>query len=143
MNMFQLRRSAAAAVAAANRRVAANTVAGTSDRSAREFSSVPAAGKPDAKSTWGEVIEKMSDTFFLSDVFRATWLAWEVHMERKVTINYPFEKGMISPRFRGEHALRRYPSGEERCVSCGLSCVVLRSWWLWTVWTLKSWFLVR
>lgn len=37
-----------------------------------------------------------------------------------VTINYPFEKGPLSPRFRGEHALRRYPSGEERCIACKL-----------------------
>jgi len=36
------------------------------------------------------------------------------------TINYPFEKGKISPRFRGEHALRRYPNGEERCIACKL-----------------------
>lgn len=36
------------------------------------------------------------------------------------TINYPFEKGPLSPRFRGEHALRRYPSGEERCIACKL-----------------------
>lgn len=36
------------------------------------------------------------------------------------TINYPFEKGLLSPRFRGEHALRRYPSGEERCIACKL-----------------------
>ena len=34
----------------------------------------------------------------------------------KPTLNYPFEKGPISPRFRGEHALRRYPNGEERCI---------------------------
>lgn len=33
---------------------------------------------------------------------------------------YPFEKGPVSPRFRGEHALRRYPSGEERCIACKL-----------------------
>jgi formate hydrogenlyase subunit 6/NADH:ubiquinone oxidoreductase subunit I len=37
-----------------------------------------------------------------------------------VTINYPFEKGVLSPRFRGEHALRRYPNGEERCIACKL-----------------------
>merc|ERR1712179_865526 len=37
-----------------------------------------------------------------------------------VTINYPFEKGPLSPRFRGEHALRRYPTGEERCIACKL-----------------------
>ncbi len=38
----------------------------------------------------------------------------------KVTLNYPHEKGPLSPRFRGEHALRRYPSGEERCIGCKL-----------------------
>ena len=38
----------------------------------------------------------------------------------KVTINYPYEKGPLSPRFRGEHALRRYPNGEERCIACKL-----------------------
>lgn len=38
----------------------------------------------------------------------------------KVTINYPYEKGKISPRFRGEHALRRYPDGTERCIACKL-----------------------
>ncbi len=37
-----------------------------------------------------------------------------------VTLNYPFEKGPLSPRFRGEHALRRYPNGEERCIACKL-----------------------
>ena len=36
------------------------------------------------------------------------------------TINYPFEKGPISPAFRGEHALRRYVTGEERCIACKL-----------------------
>lgn len=39
---------------------------------------------------------------------------------KKCTINYPFEKGPLSPRFRGEHALRRYPTGEERCIACKL-----------------------
>ena len=38
----------------------------------------------------------------------------------KVTLNYPHEKGILSPRFRGEHALRRYPNGEERCIACKL-----------------------
>ncbi len=38
----------------------------------------------------------------------------------RVTINYPFEKGPLSPRFRGEHALRRYANGEERCIACKL-----------------------
>jgi len=38
----------------------------------------------------------------------------------KATLDYPNEKGPLSPRFRGEHALRRYPSGEERCIACKL-----------------------
>ena len=38
----------------------------------------------------------------------------------KYTINYPYEKNPISPRFRGEHVLRRYPNGEERCIACKL-----------------------
>jgi len=38
----------------------------------------------------------------------------------KATINYPYEKGPIGPRFKGEHALRRYPNGEERCIACKL-----------------------
>ena len=47
-------------------------------------------------------------------------LTAEVAMKPKVTINYPYEKGYLSPRFRGEHALRRYPSGDERCIACKL-----------------------
>jgi NADH-quinone oxidoreductase subunit I len=38
----------------------------------------------------------------------------------KATLNYPFEKNPLSPRFRGEHALRRYPEWEERCIACKL-----------------------
>lgn len=37
-----------------------------------------------------------------------------------VTLNFPEEKGILGPRFRGEHILRRYPSGEERCIACKL-----------------------
>lgn len=110
MNVTMLRRSAAAVVAPQAKAQAAK--AATSQAS-RAFSS---AVTTEAKPSWGEVVEKLSNTFFLTDVARATWLSWEIHVERKVTINYPFEKGMLSPRFRGEHALRRYPSGEERCV---------------------------
>lgn len=39
---------------------------------------------------------------------------------KPVTLFYPYEKGPLSPRFRGEHALRRYPNGEERCIACKL-----------------------
>lgn len=56
---------------------------------------------------------------FISSV---TGLAMTLSMmfREPATINYPFEKGPLSPRFRGEHALRRYPSGEERCIACKL-----------------------
>jgi NADH-quinone oxidoreductase subunit I len=64
------------------------------------------------------------------DRFARSWLLWELisglsktvryMLKPKVTLNYPYEKGVISPRFRGEHALRRYPNGEERCIACKL-----------------------
>jgi NADH-quinone oxidoreductase subunit I len=57
---------------------------------------------------------------FLLEFVSAFILAVKYFFRPKVTINYPFEKGPISPRFRGEHALRRYPSGEERCIACKL-----------------------
>ena len=47
-------------------------------------------------------------------------LAMHYFFRAKSTLNYPYEKGPISPRFRGEHALRRYPNGEERCIACKL-----------------------
>ena len=58
--------------------------------------------------------------FMLLDFLKAFWLALKVYVRPKPTINYPFEKGPLSPRFRGEHALRRYPNGEERCIACKL-----------------------
>jgi NADH dehydrogenase (ubiquinone) Fe-S protein 8 len=48
------------------------------------------------------------------------WVVFEQFFRPPYTIMYPFEKGPLSPRFRGEHALRRYPSGEERCIACKL-----------------------
>ena len=59
-------------------------------------------------------------TIFLSEFFLAILKAFKEIFKTKKTINYPFEKGSISPRFRGEHALRRYPNGEERCIACKL-----------------------
>ena len=63
------------------------------------------------------------------DFFR-TFLLWELLLglkltgrnlfARKLTIQYPEEKAPVSPRFRGLHALRRYPNGEERCIACKL-----------------------
>ena len=59
-------------------------------------------------------------TIFLTELFRGLWMTMQYFFRRKVTLNYPFEKGALSPRFRGEHVLRRYPSGEERCIACKL-----------------------
>lgn len=59
-------------------------------------------------------------SFFLAEFVAATWLALKYFFAPKKTLNYPFEKGPLSPRFRGEHALRRYPNGEERCIACKL-----------------------
>ena len=59
-------------------------------------------------------------TIFMADFVAGLTLAIKIIFKTKKTINYPFEKGKISPRFRGEHALRRYPNGEERCIACKL-----------------------
>ena len=59
-------------------------------------------------------------TIFLVEFLRALTIAIKEIFKSKKTINYPFEKGKISPRFRGQHALRRYPNGEERCIACKL-----------------------
>jgi NADH-quinone oxidoreductase subunit I len=54
------------------------------------------------------------------DFVSAFFLAMRYFFKPKATINYPFERGPISPRFRRELALRRYPNGEERCIACKL-----------------------
>ena len=56
----------------------------------------------------------------MTDFIGGLFIATKELFKSKKTINYPFEKGKISPRFRGEHALRRYPNGEERCIACKL-----------------------
>ena len=56
----------------------------------------------------------------MADFVAGLLIAFKKIFKSKKTINYPFEKGKISPRFRGEHALRRYPNGEERCIACKL-----------------------
>ena len=56
----------------------------------------------------------------LAEIVSGLWLTLKYMFKTPVTVNYPFEKGPISPRFRGEHALRRYPNGEERCIACKL-----------------------
>ncbi len=65
-------------------------------------------------------LDKTARSFFLVEIVKGFWLTLRYFFKPKVTINYPFEKNPISPRFRGEHALRRYPHGEERCIACKL-----------------------
>ena len=65
-------------------------------------------------------IIKNIKSFALYELFLGMFLTLKYMFKSKVTINYPQEKGPLSPRFRGEHALRRYPNGEERCIACKL-----------------------
>lgn len=84
------------------------------------------------------VLDENAQTLFMTELMRGMMLALKMFFEPKFTvgpgaclclcstqtncsqINYPFEKTPTSPRFRGEHALRRYPTGEERCIACKL-----------------------
>ena len=66
------------------------------------------------------VLDKSAKTIFLAELVSGMVLTLKYFFKPKVTLNYPYEKGPLSPRFRGEHALRRYPSGEERCIACKL-----------------------
>ena len=65
-------------------------------------------------------LSRFFKTIFMTDFVGGLFIASKELFKSKKTINYPFEKGKISPRFRGEHALRRYPNGEERCIACKL-----------------------
>ena len=59
-------------------------------------------------------------SLLLKELVSGMLLTFRYMFKPKVTLNYPYEKGPLSPRFRGEHALRRYPNGEERCIACKL-----------------------
>jgi NADH-quinone oxidoreductase subunit I len=65
-------------------------------------------------------LDQAARSVFLKEFVQAFVLSMRYFFKPKPTINYPYEKGPISPRFRGEHALRRYPNGEERCIACKL-----------------------
>ncbi|MBL27377.1 MAG: NADH-quinone oxidoreductase subunit NuoI [Rhodospirillaceae bacterium] len=65
-------------------------------------------------------IDRSARALFLGEIVSGMALTLRYFFKRKVTLNYPYEKGPLSPRFRGEHALRRYPNGEERCIACKL-----------------------
>ena len=65
-------------------------------------------------------VAQLIKSYTLWEFLKAHWLTLKYFFKPKATINYPFEKNPLSPRFRGEHALRRYPNGEERCIACKL-----------------------
>ncbi len=69
------------------------------------------------------MIQRVSDffkTFLLTELVKGMMLTGRHLFARKITVQYPDEKTPMSPRFRGLHALRRYPNGEERCIACKL-----------------------
>ncbi|MEY3036278.1 MAG: NADH-quinone oxidoreductase subunit NuoI [Burkholderiaceae bacterium] len=59
-------------------------------------------------------------SFMLLELFRGMALTGKYLFQPKITVQFPEEKTPLSPRFRGLHALRRYPNGEERCIACKL-----------------------
>lgn len=65
-------------------------------------------------------LDRTARSLFLLEFVSALTLALKYFFGKKATISYPYEKGPLSPRFRGEHALRRYPNGQERCIACKL-----------------------
>jgi NADH-quinone oxidoreductase subunit I len=65
-------------------------------------------------------LDRAARSLLLSELVSGMALTLKYFFKPKVTVNYPYEKGPISPRFKGEHALRRYPNGEERCIACKL-----------------------
>lgn len=79
----------------------------------------PSAHGPDY-SNGPSALEKAGQLFLFTELARGLWITLENFFRPPYTILYPFEKGPMSPRFRGEHALRRYPTGEERCIACKL-----------------------
>ena len=67
-----------------------------------------------------EAIKDFFGSLLLSELLKGLKLTGWYMFQRKITIQYPEEKTPMSPRFRGLHALRRYPNGEERCIACKL-----------------------
>jgi len=65
-------------------------------------------------------VKRFFDTFLLTELVRGMALTGKFLFARKITVQFPEEKTPQSPRFRGLHAQRRYPNGEERCIACKL-----------------------
>ena len=67
-----------------------------------------------------KVLKRYISTFLLYELLKGLFVTGRHLFARKITVQYPEERAPISPRFRGLHALRRYPNGEERCIACKL-----------------------
>ena len=67
-----------------------------------------------------EAVRDFFSSFMLREMLKGLRLTGRYFFARKITVQYPEEKTPMSPRFRGLHALRRYPNGEERCIACKL-----------------------
>lgn len=65
-------------------------------------------------------LDRTARRFLLAELLTGMATTMRFFFRPKATINYPYEKNVLSPRFKGEHALRRYPNGEERCIACKL-----------------------
>jgi NADH-quinone oxidoreductase subunit I len=65
-------------------------------------------------------VKDFISSLMLTELFKGMALTGRYMFARKITVQFPEEKTPISPRFRGLHALRRYPNGEERCIACKL-----------------------
>jgi NADH-quinone oxidoreductase subunit I len=65
-------------------------------------------------------LDKTARAFLLAELVSGMAQTFRQMFRPKATLNYPYEKAPQSPRFKGEHALRRYPNGEERCIACKL-----------------------
>jgi NADH-quinone oxidoreductase subunit I len=70
------------------------------------------------------LIKRTVRTWLLTELWRGLMLTGRYMFKKKITVEYPEERTPLSPRFRGEHALRRYENGEERCIACKLCEVV-------------------
>jgi NADH-quinone oxidoreductase subunit I len=71
-----------------------------------------------------QALTRFFKSLFLIELMRGLSVTGRYLFARKFTLHYPDEKTPMSPRFRGLHALRRYPNGEERCIACKLCEVV-------------------
>ena len=65
-------------------------------------------------------MRSLAKTFLLTELWQGLGVTWRNLFRKSVTVQYPDEKTPQSPRYRGLHALRRYPNGQERCIACKL-----------------------